>query len=99
MGRDTKTESAQTCEHAVRTILQGMAYVRGGFIIAPSEVKTLLAIKETNATWHLHRKVGTLRKALAGHNLVVEISAEGGMSITPPRPNREGYQTVCLSAQ
>lgn len=98
MSRDTKMESAQACDHAVRTILQGMTYVRGGFIIAPSEVKSLLAIKSTNTAWHLNRKVGTLRKALASHNLVVEISAESGMSITSSRPSRAGYRTVSLSA-
>ncbi|MBN2298648.1 MAG: hypothetical protein JXM72_08635 [Deltaproteobacteria bacterium] len=91
MGEKGKTQEDTRCNKAATVIRDLIKHECQGFILPPSEVKRLLGIPGYYQTWYLHKKIITLRKALANNYISMAVSPEYGICITLYKVPRDTY--------
>ncbi len=75
------TDSGKRCKKAAASILELLKYQCQGFILPPSEVKSLLGLARDDKAWHLHGSIDRLRKELARCFVAMDVNPVQGITV------------------
>jgi len=74
-------ESGKRTKRAAAAILELLKYQCQGFILPPSEARSLLGLAKDERAWHLHERVCMLKKELARRYVAMEVNPIQGITV------------------
>lgn len=84
-------ESGKRSKKAAASILELLKYQCQGFILPPSEVRSLLGLAKDDGAWHLHERVTLLKKELARRYVAMEVNPIQGITVQLYRVPLQSY--------
>jgi len=86
-----RKESGTWSRKAAASILELLKHQCQGFILPPSEVRSLLGLAKDDKSWHLHERVGLLKKELARRYVAMEVNPIQGITVQIYRVPLQSY--------
>lgn len=84
-------ESAGRCKKAAASIMEILKYQCQGFVLPPSEARSLLGLAKDDRAWHLHERITLLKKELARRYVAMEVNPIQGITVQLYRVPLQSY--------